>query len=95
MEKLFAGKRDQLVTLLLAIDGEKESRVKRAVKDSKVTLPVLLDEKEKIARIYGVKFIPAAFLIDRDGMIIGTIIGEREWGAPTVWPTIREFFSLQ
>jgi peroxiredoxin len=94
MEKFSAGKRDQLTILLLAIDGEKEKKVQRVVKENKVTLPVLLDEKEKIARTYGVKFIPAAFLVDREGMLIGTIVGEREWSSPEAWSAIKEVLGL-
>lgn len=95
VENLLAGKRDQVTTLLLAIDGEKEKRVERAIKKAKVTLPVLLDVKEKTARLYGVTFIPAAFLIDRDGMLIGSIVGERDWHSPAAWQAIKEVFSLQ
>jgi len=95
LEKTLTGKRDQLTILLLAIDGEKDKRVQRCVKESKITLPVLLDPKEKIARTYGVKFIPAAFLVDREGMMIGAIIGERDWSSPAAWSSIKELFCLR
>ena len=95
LEKFSTGKRDQLTILLLAIDGEKEKRVQRAIKENRVTLPVLLDVKEKIARAYGVKFIPAAFLVDREGIMMGMIVGERDWSSPTAWSAIKELFCLQ
>jgi len=95
LEKFSMGKRDQLVILTLAIDGEKESKIQRVVKDNKITLPVLLDPKEKIARTYGVKFIPVAFLIDREGLVAGMILGERDWTVPEAWLSIKEFFSLR
>lgn len=94
LERLLAGKKDQLVVLMLAIDGEKESRVQRAIKKAKLTLPVLLDVKEKIARTYGVTFIPAAFLIDRDGTIAAKIVGERDWNSPAAWGAVKEVFCL-
>jgi peroxiredoxin len=95
LEKFSTGKRDQLTIFLLAIDGEKEKRVQRFIKESKITLPVLLDPKEKIARTYGVKFIPAAFLVDREGMIIGAIVGERDWSSPAAWSAIKELLCLR
>jgi len=55
-----------------------------------LTFPVLLDVKEKIARIYGVNFVPAAFLINRDGLIVGKIIGERDWTCAEAWSSIKE-----
>lgn len=94
LEKFSTGKRDQLTIFLLAIDGEEEKRVQRFIKESKITLPVLLDPKEKIARKYGVKFIPAAFLVDREGRLVGTIVGERDWSSPDAWPAIKEVLDL-
>ena len=90
LEKFMAGNKDQLTVLTLAIDGEKEKRIQRIVNENQITLPVLLDVKEKIARIYGVKFVPAAFLINREGLIVGKIIGERDWTSPEAWPSIKE-----
>lgn len=94
MEKFSAGKGDQLCILTLVIDGEKEKRVEGVCKKNKVTLPVLLDVKEKIARTYRVTFIPAAFLVDQAGMLVGTIVGERDWSSPEAWPAIKEVLDL-
>jgi len=94
LDRFSLGKRDRLAVLTLAIDGEKESKVQRVVKDNKITLPILLDPKEKIARTYGVKFIPVAFLIDREGLLAGMILGERDWTVPEAWPSVKGFFSL-
>ena len=95
LEKFAAGRGDQLAILLLAIDGEKEKKVQRAVKENKVTLPVLLDIKEKIARTYGVKFIPVTFLVDREGMLVGTVVGERDWSSPEAWSAVKELLGLR
>lgn len=94
LEKFSAGKRDQLTILLLAIDGEKEKKIQRTIKENKVTLPVLLDVKEKIARSFGVKFIPVTFLVDREGLIVGTVVGERDWSSTEAWCAIKELLGL-
>ncbi len=94
MEKFSEGRRNQLCILMPAIDGEKEKRVQNVVKKNKVTLPVLLDVKEKIARTYKVTFIPVAFLIDREGMIVGMVVGERDWCSPEAWSSIKEILGL-
>jgi len=90
LEKFMAKNKDQITVLTLAINGEKEKRIRRIVNENKITLPVLLDVKEKIARIYGVNFVPAAFLINREGLIVGKIIGERDWTSAEAWPSIKE-----
>jgi len=84
-----------LCILTLVIDGEKEKRVHRIAQKCKTTLPVLLDVKERIARIYRVTFVPAAFLIDREGMLIGKIVGERDWSSPEAWSAIKEVLNLR
>ena len=95
IDKSFREKLEPLVIPLLAIDGEKEKRVRGFIEKNKISLPVLLDEKEKIARAYGVNFIPAAFLIDREGRIIARIVGERDWSSPVAWSAMKELLSLR
>jgi peroxiredoxin len=95
LEKIFEGKKDQLEILTLAIDGEKEKRVKSIVKKKKVTLPVLLDIKEKTARAYGVKMIPTAFLINREGGMEGKIVGPRDWSSSEASSAIKELLNLR
>ena len=95
MEKFSEGGKDQLVILLAAIDGEKEKKVQRLIKEKKITLPVLLDPKAKTARSYGVNFIPVSFLISQEGMIVGTVVGERDWVSPKAWSAVRELFELR
>jgi len=95
MEKFSEGRKDQLVILLAAIDGEKEKKVQRLIKEKKVTLPVLLDPKAKIARSYGVNFIPVSFLISQEGLIVGTVVGERDWVSPKAWSAVKELFDLR
>jgi len=90
LEKFMAKNKDQITVLTLAVDGEKEKRIQRVVNKNQITLPVLLDVKRKIACIYGVNFVPAAFLINREGQIVGKIIGERDWTSPEAWPSIKE-----
>ena len=95
MEKFSEGRKDQLVILMAAIDGEKERKVQRLIKEKKITLPVLLDPKAKTARAYGVNMIPVSFLINREGSIVGTVVGERDWVSPKAWSAVKELFDLR
>lgn len=95
LEKFSQGKRDQFEILTLVIDGEKEKRVKRVVKKYKINLPVLLDAKEKIARTYGIRMIPTAFLINREGCIKGVIVGQRDWNGDTALSAVKEVLNLR
>lgn len=94
LKKIFEGEKSQFEILTIVIDGEKEGRVKRLVREHKVTLPVLLDVKEKTARIYGVRMVPTAFLINREGLMEGMIVGQRDWCGQTALPAIKELLGL-
>jgi peroxiredoxin len=94
LEKFSEGKRDRLEILTVAIDGEKEARVKSVVKKNKITLPVLLDIKERTARKYGVRMVPSAFIINREGRMEGMIVGQREWSESTAEAALRELLNL-
>lgn len=95
MEKFSEGRKSQLVILLVAIDGEKEKKIQRVIQKHKITLPVLLDPKAKTARSYGVNFVPVSFLISQEGLIVGTVVGERDWVSPKAWSAVKELFDLR
>ncbi len=95
LEKFFERNRGQIEILTIAIDGEKEKKVKNVIKNQRVTLPVLLDNKEQIARTYGVRMIPTAFLINGEGLVEGMVVGQRDWCGPEAFSAIRELFNLR
>jgi len=87
-------KKDQLSILTMAIDGENKKKVQRFVEENKINLAVLLDEKGETSRIYRVRMIPTTFLVDREGMVIGVVTGQRNWSLPEAWSAIKELFDL-
>jgi len=95
IEKFFQGKSNQVAVFLVAIDGENEKKIQRIIKNQKITLPVLLDVREKIARTYGIRMVPTTFFINQEGFIVGTVVGEREWDSPEAWTAMKELFALR
>ena len=96
LEKFFIGKKEQLTILLLAIDGDREKKVRQIIKENKITLPVLLVLKEKVLENYGIRgWVPQIFLIDREGLMVGKIVGQRDWTGPEAEPCLREIFSIR
>ena len=62
--------------MLLAVDiGESRSQVKDFMEKLDLSLPVLLDTEEAVARMYSITAIPTTFFIDKDGIIQKKIIG--------------------
>jgi peroxiredoxin len=95
MEKLYVGKGDQLAVLMIAIDGEREKKVRRIVEKNKITSPVLLLLRENIMESYGIRgWIPITFFIDPEGLIVGKTVGPRKWSSPEAWSCLKELFGL-
>ncbi len=68
---------------VLAIDiQESRPAVATWAKERKVTIPILLDADGDVTRQYGVIATPTAFLIDREGRLLGRLIGPRDWSSP-------------
>jgi peroxiredoxin len=96
LEKFSVGKRDQLAILLITIDGERKGAVQKIVSQNKITLPVLLLLKEKVMDQYGVRgWVPLTFLVDQQGMLVGKVVGQRDWSTPETWSCLKELFELR
>jgi len=96
LEKFSQGKRDKLVFILVTIDGERQRAAQTIVTKNKITLPVLLLLKEKVMDQYGVRgWVPQTYLVDQEGMLVGKIIGERDWASEEAWSCMKELFSLR
>jgi len=67
---------------ILAVDiQESQSAVAAWVKEKKVTIPILLDADGEVTRQDGVIATPTAFLIDREGRLLGRVVGPRDWSS--------------
>jgi len=70
---------------ILAVDvGEDALVVQRFIKNGGFTFPVLLDTGNKTSSVYGISAIPTTFVIDREGKIVGKVVGSIMWDAPRV-----------
>jgi peroxiredoxin len=66
--------------VVLAINlGEQPDLIAGWVKSRGVTAPVLLDAKKEVEKSYQIAYTPTVFLVDRQGKLVGKVIGERPW----------------
>ena len=47
-----------------------------------MSYPILLDPRSEVAERYEVGGLPASFLIDGEGRLIGRLVGSQEWDSP-------------
>ncbi len=82
--------------VVLGVDvQEKKKIVKRYVKKEKLPFPILLDRDGSVARNYGIRSHPIHFLIDRQGKIIGKVMGARNWASVESRDLIRSLIAQE
>ena len=64
----------------MAIDiQESRDRIAAWVRQAQVTFPVVLDADGKVTAAYKVTATPTVFVVDRNGAIVGTAHGSKDW----------------
>ncbi|MGH7318256.1 MAG: TlpA disulfide reductase family protein [Candidatus Rokuibacteriota bacterium] len=94
MEHVYRRFRDRgLVVLAVSVDADGETAVPAFLKERDLTFPVALDPGMRIAGQYGVRALPATFLIDRKGRIIARAFGAREWDSPDAIAVLEQLLA--
>ena len=79
MEKLHRRLNGQDFAMIAVNLQEPALRVKNFLKKYKLTFTILLDTKGKIGPRFGIRAIPATYILDKNGGIIGKAFGSRHW----------------
>jgi hypothetical protein len=82
--------------VLLVSFRESADLVKRTVAERGYTAPVLLDASGDVTgRAYGVFGPPTSYLVDREGRLVGRIVGGRDWSGAAARELIRDFVAAR
>jgi peroxiredoxin len=75
-----AGELEKQGLVVLAVNYEESPETVRAfIRETGLTLRVLLDPDGAVARRYRVAGLPASFFVDRRGALVGSVLGFRDW----------------
>ena len=86
----------QGLEVLLIAFRESAAEVRRVARERGYVAPVLIDESGDITgRLYGVWGPPTAYLIDRDGRLIGRAAGPRKWASPAARTLVKELLAAR
>ena len=77
----------------LSVDSDGREVVVPFVKEHKLTFQVGLDPKMQVAAAYGVRGLPATFLIDKKGRLVTMALGPREWDSPAARAMIETLLN--
>ena len=64
---------------------ESRDEVAAFLRERNLNFPAGLDSTGRIGGLYGIRGIPATFIIDKEGLIIAAVTGGREWDTPAVF----------
>jgi len=79
LERLYRQHRESgFVLVAVSVDTD-PSKVGHFVTAHRLTFPVGLDPKTRVAELYGVRALPSTFLIDREGNLTALALGPRAW----------------
>ncbi|MBP9015379.1 MAG: TlpA family protein disulfide reductase [Candidatus Atribacteria bacterium] len=79
LQKIYEEYKDKAQLNVLVIDsGEPQTKVEAFAQELGLTFPVLLDEEGKVAREYGILYLPTLYFVDPLGNLAAQIIGAQE-----------------
>lgn len=75
---------------ILAVNyGESKEKVAEFLKRVPLDLQMLLDPGQQTARAWKVRILPMSFLLDVEGRVRYSVIGEIDWASPEAINTVR------
>lgn len=87
MEKLHQKFKDKDFAMVGINLQESEETVLEFYKEHKLTFTTLLDSTGEVGTEFRIRGIPTTFILDKNGIIIGRVMGPREWDS-------RDSFAL-
>lgn len=76
LEKTYKGLKDKGLEVLAINVEDPQEVASNFTQEMGITYPILLDEEQKVARIYNVFGIPTTFFIDKEGVIRERVFGD-------------------
>jgi hypothetical protein len=95
VNKLYSEFKSQGLEVLLVDFRESPDLVKRIVQQRGYVAPVVLDQSGDVAgREYGVWGTPTAYIVGREGRLIGRMVGPRDWNTPGARAFVQALLSM-
>jgi hypothetical protein len=86
--------KQQGLEVVLISFRESAELVKRTVSERGYVATVLLDASGDVTgRQYGVWGPPTAYLVDREGQLVGRMVGAKDWSGPAARDLLRAFVT--
>jgi peroxiredoxin len=94
MERLYTEFKNKDFTILAVDLREKPNSVKAFGKKLGLSYPLLLDSDGTVHLDYGIRSIPTTYLVDRQGYLIGSALGPRDWASDESFELINHLLEI-
>ena len=85
---------DGLAVLAVSVDDDGSVAVRRFFEQSNIrNLTLYLDADRTTERAVGASAIPTTLLIDRNGNVVGSLVGAMQWDSPDALALIRHYLD--
>lgn len=85
---------DGLTVLAVSVDDEGSTPVRRFFQTSGIhNLPLYVDSESSTQSAFDAHAIPLTVLIDRNGMVVGSMIGATQWDSPDALALVRRYLE--
>jgi len=81
MEKLHRRFKDKNFVMVAVNSQETDAQVKSFFEKNKLSFTALLDSSGEVGSWFGVNALPTTFVLDKQGRIIGSALGPRDWNS--------------
>jgi peroxiredoxin len=90
MERLWRQHRGQgFLLVAISVDSGPDV-VKAFVTEHRLTFPIALDPQLEVAGLYGIRGVPASFIVDRQGQVAALALGPRAWDNDAAHSLVEE-----
>ena len=93
IEKLFKKMGNTKFKIIALSVNEEKSTVTNFLKTNPYTFPIYLDEVGNSNTNYASGSIPTTYIIDKDGIIQGRVVGAREWDTDSIVDLIKNLIE--